>query len=226
MAKKAKVSGSVVAGFPSPAEQYQEQSLDLNELLVKRPAASIPPAVAFFSSSTSMLPPSSATPSDFAPSSIASSYDALPIVADAAALRHVVFDHSRGRLNSDMFPDPMHPALAAALSAGALVLAAWTVVGIVRAAIADHEAIAYAAQAALPAYLVALVSVLAACFALSGVPASGRLDIWDAAGRHTVAAFGAVSAAVALAVIRIAICRAAAMLEDARAAVRYVERSI
>lgn len=40
MAKKAKVSGSVVAGFPSPAEQYQEQSLDLNELLVKRPAAS------------------------------------------------------------------------------------------------------------------------------------------------------------------------------------------
>lgn len=40
MAKKAKVSGSVVAGFPSPAEQYQEQPLDLNELLVKRPAAS------------------------------------------------------------------------------------------------------------------------------------------------------------------------------------------
>lgn len=34
-----KVSGSVVAGFPSPAEQYQEQPLDLNELLVKRPAA-------------------------------------------------------------------------------------------------------------------------------------------------------------------------------------------
>ena len=27
------------AGFPSPAEQYQETSLDLNELLVKRPAA-------------------------------------------------------------------------------------------------------------------------------------------------------------------------------------------
>ena len=39
MSKKAKVSGSVVAGFPSPAEQYQETPLDLNELLVKRPAA-------------------------------------------------------------------------------------------------------------------------------------------------------------------------------------------
>jgi len=36
---KAKVTGSVVAGFPSPAEQYQEPPLDLNELLVKRPAA-------------------------------------------------------------------------------------------------------------------------------------------------------------------------------------------
>ncbi len=36
---KAKVSGSVVAGFPSPAEQYQEAPLDLNELLVKHPAA-------------------------------------------------------------------------------------------------------------------------------------------------------------------------------------------
>ena len=36
---KAKVSGSVVAGFPSPAEQYLEPPLDLNELLVKRPAA-------------------------------------------------------------------------------------------------------------------------------------------------------------------------------------------
>ncbi|MBO7686481.1 MAG: translesion error-prone DNA polymerase V autoproteolytic subunit [Kiritimatiellae bacterium] len=36
---KAKISGSVVAGFPSPAEQYQEPPLDLNELLVKRPAA-------------------------------------------------------------------------------------------------------------------------------------------------------------------------------------------
>ncbi len=28
----------VMAGFPSPAEQYVEQSLDLNELLVKHPA--------------------------------------------------------------------------------------------------------------------------------------------------------------------------------------------
>ena len=34
---KAKVSGSVVAGFPSPAEQYLEPPLDLNELLMKRP---------------------------------------------------------------------------------------------------------------------------------------------------------------------------------------------
>ncbi|MBO7684567.1 MAG: translesion error-prone DNA polymerase V autoproteolytic subunit [Kiritimatiellae bacterium] len=34
-----KVSASVVAGFPSPAEQYQETPLDLNELLVKHPAA-------------------------------------------------------------------------------------------------------------------------------------------------------------------------------------------
>ena len=39
MSKNAKVSGSVVVGFPSPAEQYQETPLDLNELLVKRPAA-------------------------------------------------------------------------------------------------------------------------------------------------------------------------------------------
>ena len=39
MSKNAKVSGSVVAGFPSPAEQYQETPLDLNELLVKRPVA-------------------------------------------------------------------------------------------------------------------------------------------------------------------------------------------
>ena len=37
--KNAKMSGSVVAGFPSPAEQYQETPLDLNELLVRRPAA-------------------------------------------------------------------------------------------------------------------------------------------------------------------------------------------
>ncbi|MDD3702668.1 MAG: translesion error-prone DNA polymerase V autoproteolytic subunit [Victivallaceae bacterium] len=29
----------VVAGFPSPAEQYVESPLDLNELLVKKPAA-------------------------------------------------------------------------------------------------------------------------------------------------------------------------------------------
>lgn len=39
MAAKARVSGSVAAGFPSPAEQYLEPPLDLNELLVKRPAA-------------------------------------------------------------------------------------------------------------------------------------------------------------------------------------------
>ena len=39
MSARAKVSGSVVAGFPSPAEQYQEPPLDLNGLLVKRPAA-------------------------------------------------------------------------------------------------------------------------------------------------------------------------------------------
>jgi len=30
---------AVVAGFPSPAEQYVERTLDLNELLVARPAA-------------------------------------------------------------------------------------------------------------------------------------------------------------------------------------------
>ena len=39
MSAKAKISGSVVAGFPSPAEQYLEPPLDLNELLIKRPAA-------------------------------------------------------------------------------------------------------------------------------------------------------------------------------------------
>ena len=39
MARKAQIAGSVVAGFPSPAEQYLEPPLDLNELLVKRPAA-------------------------------------------------------------------------------------------------------------------------------------------------------------------------------------------
>ena len=33
------MAGSVVAGFPSPAEQYMEPPLDLNELLVRRPAA-------------------------------------------------------------------------------------------------------------------------------------------------------------------------------------------
>lgn len=37
--KKPAVAGSVVAGFPSPAEQYLEPPLDLNEYLVKRPAA-------------------------------------------------------------------------------------------------------------------------------------------------------------------------------------------
>ena len=39
MAAKSQVVGSVVAGFPSPAEQYLEPALDLNALLVKRPAA-------------------------------------------------------------------------------------------------------------------------------------------------------------------------------------------
>ena len=39
MAGKAQVAGSVVAGFPSPAEQYLEPPLDLNAKLVKRPAA-------------------------------------------------------------------------------------------------------------------------------------------------------------------------------------------
>jgi len=39
MGARAQVAGSVVAGFPSPAEQYLEPPLDLNELLVKRPAA-------------------------------------------------------------------------------------------------------------------------------------------------------------------------------------------
>lgn len=37
---KIRVSGTVVAGFPSPAEQYAESPLDLNEYLVKHPAAS------------------------------------------------------------------------------------------------------------------------------------------------------------------------------------------
>lgn len=33
------MGGAVVAGFPSPAEQYVERSLDLNELLVANPSA-------------------------------------------------------------------------------------------------------------------------------------------------------------------------------------------
>lgn len=33
------MADSVVAGFPSPAEQYVETPLDLNELLVRHPAA-------------------------------------------------------------------------------------------------------------------------------------------------------------------------------------------
>jgi len=33
------VDATVMAGFPSPAEQYTEAPLDLNELLVKHPAA-------------------------------------------------------------------------------------------------------------------------------------------------------------------------------------------
>ena len=39
MGGKARIAGTVVAGFPSPAEQYLEPPLDLNALLVKRPAA-------------------------------------------------------------------------------------------------------------------------------------------------------------------------------------------
>jgi len=31
--------GGVSAGFPSPAEDYTDQKLDLNELLIKNPAA-------------------------------------------------------------------------------------------------------------------------------------------------------------------------------------------
>ena len=37
--RKSQIAGSAVAGFPSPAEQYLEPPLDLNKLLVKRPAA-------------------------------------------------------------------------------------------------------------------------------------------------------------------------------------------
>lgn len=36
---QSKVMGTVVAGFPSPAEQYVEPKLDLNEYLVKREEA-------------------------------------------------------------------------------------------------------------------------------------------------------------------------------------------
>ena len=36
---RSRPAGTVVAGFPSPAEQYVEPPLDLNELLVRRPAA-------------------------------------------------------------------------------------------------------------------------------------------------------------------------------------------
>jgi len=31
----------VMAGFPSPAEQYVEKALDLNELLIKHPAGTL-----------------------------------------------------------------------------------------------------------------------------------------------------------------------------------------
>lgn len=37
--KRASLVGSVVAGFPSPAEQYVEPPLDLNEFLIRHPAA-------------------------------------------------------------------------------------------------------------------------------------------------------------------------------------------
>lgn len=37
MSVKPKISGSVVAWFPSPAEQYLEPPLDFNEFLIKRP---------------------------------------------------------------------------------------------------------------------------------------------------------------------------------------------
>ena len=37
--EKPSVLGAVVAGFPSPAEQYLEPPLDLNEFLVRHPAA-------------------------------------------------------------------------------------------------------------------------------------------------------------------------------------------
>ena len=37
--KGARVVGSVVAGFPSPSEQYLEPTLDLNDYLIRHPAA-------------------------------------------------------------------------------------------------------------------------------------------------------------------------------------------
>jgi len=39
MASKAQIVGSVVAGFPSPAEQYFEPPLDINAYLIKRKEA-------------------------------------------------------------------------------------------------------------------------------------------------------------------------------------------
>ena len=39
MSHFAKIEGEVQAGFPSPAAQYEEEELNLNELLVRHPAA-------------------------------------------------------------------------------------------------------------------------------------------------------------------------------------------
>lgn len=39
MSSKVRIVGTVVAGFPSPAEQYLESPLSLDSLLIKRPAA-------------------------------------------------------------------------------------------------------------------------------------------------------------------------------------------
>jgi len=36
---RSRIVGSVVAGFPSPAEQYVEPQLDINTYLIKRPEA-------------------------------------------------------------------------------------------------------------------------------------------------------------------------------------------
>ncbi len=36
---KTAMLGEVAAGFPSPAAQYEEESLDLNRLLIRKPAA-------------------------------------------------------------------------------------------------------------------------------------------------------------------------------------------